>query len=526
MKKNIKIVTILMSIALIGIIGFQAFWIRDSYRKNLVRFDKDVKRALVSSINMEKTIRYLASRPNVYIKYNGNLPVFLVDSTGVIENKSNQQSSQDNYVITGEYSADGLAYYNKDSTKVTMVESVKEWSIKDNSGGKIFFDQTQTIAELRVDIEGERVYNYLYEKIITPNAPIYSQVNYSHLDSIYRQELDRLDINTPFVMGSWNTHSQSFDYINNEEANLKSLIKGYSVYINPDDFLNSEVLLTNFPGKTGFIVKKLGGTLFASLLMILITLGSFGFALYTIFNQKRLSEIKNDFIGNMTHELKTPISTVSLAIEALQNFDVLKDKKRTKQYLDISNNENARLGMMVEKVLKISAFEKKEIKLSFESTDTHHLIQQITKNVEVQINNKGGHLYLDLSSENFYIEADQVHLTNVIYNLIDNAIKYSPEKPEITVFTKDHGHNLMIGVQDRGIGIASHHQKKIYDKFYRVPTGNVHNIKGYGLGLSYVADIVKKHNGVIKLESEPGKGSLFKIFLPLLREKQKNLKLS
>ena len=258
--------------------------------------------------------------------------------------------------------------------------------------------------------------------------------------------------------------------------------------------------------------------------MILITLGSFGFALYTIFNQKRLSEMKNDFIGNMTHELKTPISTVSLAIEALQNFDVLNNKKRTQQYLDISKNETARLGMMVDKVLKISAFEKKEIKLNFEITDTHQLIQQITENVEILINNKGGHLHLDLSAEKYQIEADQIHLTNVIYNLIDNAIKYSLEKPEITVFTKDSGNQLMMAVQDRGIGIAGNQQKRIYDKFYRVHTGNVHNVKGYGLGLSYVADIVKKHNGTIKLESEPDKGSLFKIFFPTIREKPKTLK--
>jgi len=513
MKKNIKFVIILMSFAMIGIIGFQIFWVKNSFRQNIERFDKDVKDALLSSLNKEKTQRYYKANTQFVVKYSGNLPFIIVDSS-LHNSKIYMSDSTEDLIITKNFE-DSVRNSHVDSTSFTIIDGLDKRRIYSESGTKNFvFDYENTTAHLRIDIQANDVFDYIYQDA-RPFGPVYSQINYSDLDSIYKFELTKNNIDIQFVMGSWNTISQTFVYINNDEANIDRLVKGYSAFINPGDILNQEVLLTYFPLKSKYIVKKMGGILFASIFMILIILGSFGFALLTILKQKRLSEIKNDFINNMTHELKTPISTVSLAIEALQKFDILNDKERTKQYLDISRNENARLGMIVEKVLKISAFEKKEINLNFEKTDCHHLIQQITKNVEVQINNKGGKLNLDLSAKRYFAEADQIHLTNVIYNLIDNAIKYSPYEPEITVFTKDTPGKLMIAVKDKGIGIAVQQQKRIFDKFYRVPTGNLHNVKGYGLGLSYVADILKKHNGLVKLDSEQGKGSLFKIYIPL-----------
>ena len=515
MKKNIKFVIILMSFALIGIIGFQIFWVKNSYKQNTERFDKDVKNALAVSLNKEKTQRYFNSSSKFIVKYNSNLPYILTDSS-VQNSKIYISDTTGSLVITRDFETSAIDS-NIDSTSFTIIEgSEKRKSYSETVHKKIVFDYANTVSELRIDIQHYDDLDYFYQDVV-PYGPVYSQINYFDLDSLYRFELTKNNIDLQYVMGSWNTVSQSFVYINNEKANIDKLIKGYSAYINPGDILNQEVLLTYFPSKSKYIIKKMGGILFASIFMILIILGSFGFALLTILKQKRLSEIKNDFINNMTHELKTPISTVSLAIEALQNFDILNDKEKTKQYLDISRNENARLGMIVEKVLKISAFEKKQINLNFEKTDCHQLIHQITKNVEVQINSKGGTLNLDLCAKRYFVEADQIHLTNVIYNLIDNAIKYSPYDPEIKVFTKDTPNRLMIAVQDKGIGIATNQQKRIFDKFYRVPTGNLHNVKGYGLGLSYVADIVNKHNGIIKLDSDQGKGSLFKIYIPLER---------
>ncbi|MFC2120519.1 sensor histidine kinase [Bacteroidota bacterium] len=498
MNKKIKIVTILMSIALLGIIGFQIFWISNFYKQNLERFEKDVNYILYTSLNKEKLHRI----------------------------KSFREGSGSIAVISGSYNSGIIKNINNDSTEISVSTNSANPNKLENYNQRIIIDQANVSSEFRFDIKSDESFNYIIEEVFTLQPSISRQINYHDLDSIYKKELKMRDIDIPFIMGIWNPMIQSFIYLNDENPNLEKLTKGIIGNINTGDFLNQHVLMNYFPSKSKYMVKKLGGVFFASLLMILITLGSFVFALSTIISQRRLSEIKNDFINNMTHELKTPISTVSLAIEALQNFDVLKDKKRTRQYLDISKNENARLGMMVEKVLKISAFEKKEIKLNFEKTDIHHLIHTITENVEVQINNKGGILNLDLSAGNYYIEADQVHITNVIYNLVDNAIKYSLTEPEITVFTKDADNSIMIAVQDRGIGIASQQQKRIFDKFYRVPTGNVHNVKGYGLGLSYVADIIKKHNGSIKLESEPKKGSLFKIFIPLSRPELKNGKLN
>ncbi|HEY6955727.1 MAG TPA: HAMP domain-containing sensor histidine kinase, partial [Flavisolibacter sp.] len=227
----------------------------------------------------------------------------------------------------------------------------------------------------------------------------------------------------------------------------------------------------------------------------------------------RLSEIKNEFISNITHELKTPIATVSVAIEALRSFNANMDPERTKEYLDISSNELQRLSLLVDKVLKLSMFEKREIELQYEPLDMRSLVDEVTASLRLQFEKHHAEVTIN-STGDTSLEADRLHLVSVIFNLLDNALKYSNEAPRINVNIIGEEKNVNLVIEDSGIGIPEEYRGRIFEKFFRVPTGNLHNAKGYGLGLSYVSHVINKHNGNISVESIPGDGSKFIIRLP------------
>jgi two-component system phosphate regulon sensor histidine kinase PhoR len=230
--------------------------------------------------------------------------------------------------------------------------------------------------------------------------------------------------------------------------------------------------------------------------------------------QRKLTQLKNDFISNITHELKTPIATVSVAIEAMKNFDVLGNPRRTQEYLNISANELQRLSLLVDKVLRLSMFEKKEIEFRKESFDIAKMAGEVIDSMKLQFEKQQATVSLEVTGSNFFIEADQRHIASVIYNLLDNALKYSKENPVINVHVINRETFLELRVTDNGIGIAAEYREKIFEQFFRVPSGDRHNIKGYGLGLSYANHIVRNHMGFIELETEPEKGSTFIIKLP------------
>jgi two-component system phosphate regulon sensor histidine kinase PhoR len=257
-----------------------------------------------------------------------------------------------------------------------------------------------------------------------------------------------------------------------------------------------------------------------SAVLILTIMFAFSYTITTIFRQKKISEIKNDFINNMTHELKTPISTISLACEALSDPVMRSSEKRMKNFVRMISDENQRLGVLVENVLRSAILDRGEMDLNVDRINLHELAQNVIKNIAIQVNKKGGSIKTDLQAVNPVIMGDRIHLTNVIYNMLDNAIKYSPDSPLVKVSTKDHRNGMLISFSDKGIGVSKENQKKIFDKLYRVPTGDIHDVKGFGLGLSYVKVIVEKHHGEIWVESELNKGSTFNIYLPANHEEQ------
>ncbi len=272
--------------------------------------------------------------------------------------------------------------------------------------------------------------------------------------------------------------------------------------------------VATFSDYTPYLLQKITPHVLFSLFLITLTAFSFWLIYQNLRQQQRLTELKNDFISNVTHELKTPITTVGVAIEALSNFNVLHNPEQTKEYLTISKNELNRLSMLVDKVLKMAIFEQQALDLRLEPVDLTELTTQILDSMKLQFEKCKASVDFDCTGDAFTVNADRIHLTNVIYNLLENALKYSPKYPEIQVRLAQHHGNIELSVQDNGVGIPTEYQKKIFEKFFRVPTGDVHNVKGHGLGLSYVASIVTQHGGTIDVQSEVGNGSRFVIVIP------------
>jgi len=269
-----------------------------------------------------------------------------------------------------------------------------------------------------------------------------------------------------------------------------------------------------FPTKQSYIMNKMGIWIFSSSIILIIIM-FFSYTINIILKQKRLSEIKNDFINNITHEFKTPISTISLSAEVLLNPDIINQPERLKNYAKIIQDENNRLKNQVDKVLQLATIERDKLKLENEPIDIHQLIIDSVKSFELLVKQQEGVITTYFNATDFIFYGDKIHISNALYNLIDNAIKYSPEKPEISISTSPYKDGIEISVRDNGIGISDEAHKQIFEKFYREPTGNVHNIKGFGLGLNYVKTIVEAYNGTVRLVIKKGEGSTFIIKLPL-----------
>ena len=269
-----------------------------------------------------------------------------------------------------------------------------------------------------------------------------------------------------------------------------------------------------FPNRSNYLLAQTGLTIIPTFILTALLIGIFAYTIMVIFKQKKLSIIRNDFINNMTHELKTPISTISLASQMLQDGTVSNTQKTIEHLSQVINQESKRLSFQVEKVLQMAVFNEGRIKFKFKEFDVNEMINSVAANFEIRVKNKNGILETDISAKNPVMKGDEVHITNVVFNLLDNAVKYSKEIPEIKITTENKKDNIVISVQDKGIGINKEHHEQIFDKFYRVPTGNIHNVKGFGLGLSYVKKIVDMHNGTIKIESELNKGTKFSIYFP------------
>jgi len=505
------VLIVLISFSLIGLIAIQIYWIQNSVALRDTQFRSSVQIALKEVNNaLERDETHERMRRSDI----GKRIRAQIDSIS-------DQKTESQLWVSDNSTRDSLTVLSNDGNSLLRLNSERR---------ELSLPNPMVVAhERKVEEKEKDVPNYFPEreqKIITElltglvnidhNSDILNRYDEQKVDSMLNLYLSDIGgINATYQFGI-------FDLFDNPLLVSKNLLdvsplyeNGFKVRLFPDDFTQpTRYLRIWFPNQGSYLVRTLWPLLTSSTIFLIAIILAFAYSIRTIFRQKKVSEIKNDFINNMTHELKTPISTISLACEALADPVMSKSKERHNQYVGMIRDENKRLGVLVENVLRSAVLDRQEMELSYEEINLNEVIETAIRNIELQIHNKGGTIEFNSSEGLNTISGDRIHLTNVVYNLLDNAIKYSSENPKVTVTTSKDESSVMMSVSDNGIGIKRDQQDKIFDKLYRVPTGDIHNIKGFGLGLSYVKAIIEKHLGVVSVKSELGKGSTFTIQIP------------
>ncbi len=339
-----------------------------------------------------------------------------------------------------------------------------------------------------------------------------SDIDANLLEFLLRSEFEKRNIQADFEYGIYDCTHEKMVYGN--YVKLSDKVSKREQNPNLPKWVNAGYYFgVQFPNREAQILNQMGIWSFSSA-VLLIVIVFFGYTLFVILKQKRLSEIQKDFINNMTHEFKTPISTIAVSTEVLKDTNIVQQPERLLQYATIIENENKRLKQHVERVLQMAKLDKEDVGLKKETVNLHEIIQEVAQSIDLALQERQGSIQLNLNAPSSNLPADRHHLTNVIFNLLDNAIKYCTSKPSITIQTELNAGTLSLTVKDNGIGISDENKRRIFQKFYRVPTGNVHDVKGFGLGLHYVKQIVEAHRGRITVASEPGKGCAFTILLP------------
>jgi two-component system phosphate regulon sensor histidine kinase PhoR len=355
------------------------------------------------------------------------------------------------------------------------------------------------------------------KEIENRNVPLINRIpNRDKLDTLIKRELINKNINTDYDF--WVKLANKDSLIYQHIASPGAALLPKNVYrfplFNKDVIRDPGMLYIHFPKKNTLIIDNMFVTLASSAGLLLVLIFIFAYTILAIIRQKKLSEMKTDFINNMTHEFKTPVATIMIASEALKDPEVTSDKARISRLAGIIYDENVRLGNHIERVLSVARLEKKEIKLEFNPVKINELVTAVVDSMSLQLQKRKAEVTLELDAVEDTIMGDELHLSNVIYNLIDNANKYSVDTPRINIATRNNQKYFYLEVKDEGIGMTKEQTKRIFDQFYRVPTGNLHDVKGFGLGLNYVQDIVTEMNGSIKVHSEKEKGTAFEVCLP------------
>jgi len=481
-KLSIPATVFLIALTILLITAFQAYWLSNNYRE-----EKRLFTARTNILFRETIFRLQAVKLNL----DSNISLRISDRAGMtgISNVL-QETIRDSVHVMHTVQA-------VPAVRSTMRVLMNAPSLPTADTMNMPYRVTKGVAA------SGRVFDFLADV-----DSLRDSITVKEITDRYQQALTREKMDVPFVVNTLPIDTittmapvQTFP----GELDDNTVIIGFTKPI------RYQVLFEN---NTWYLLKRISQPILVSFLLLAITIFSFLLLYRNLKQQQRLAQLKNDFISNMTHELKTPIATVSVAIEALRNFDALEDLQTTLEYLDISANEMNRLALLVDKVLKLSMFENREIPLNKESFDLTDLTRNVMISMKLQFEKQRAVTTLKRTGHNFVITADKLHMTSVLYNLLDNALKYSAQDPNILIHIIDHKQYLELRVTDNGIGIAREYKNKIFEKFFRVPSGNRHNIKGYGLGLSYVSHIVQSHQGLIEVESELNKGSTFSIKLP------------
>ncbi|MBD8489584.1 HAMP domain-containing histidine kinase [Echinicola sp. CAU 1574] len=562
-----KIIILLMSLACVGLVAFQYYWVANAIKINQERFEQNVYQSLAASImKLEKgetsdIILNAVAKDTSFqhelfqkiepIQFNIRRQVSIERRPSMVDSifrdrvpqvsqtfmrmiaarggKPQNQFELQKYfemppsIARQLFTPDEMAIYLQEKEKyldfVAKQDSFKQ--VQDyamNREALIIeeYNVSENVAEniVKANKKIELVEVVMTQLFADSEQNILRRIDTADLHKDIRSQLKKRGITGNFELAILDS-DDSLIRINHVEDIQFIKKNGIKAELFPGDLVGEEnYMLINFPSKQAYLLQQIWLPLSSSLLFLLIIILCFVYAIQVIIRQKKLSETKNDFINNMTHEFKTPIATVSLAVEALQDPELVNQDAFRNRYLGIIKDENKRLGTQVEKVLQAAALDKKDFKLKFEQVDLVNLIKDAKRHFDLQVEKKGGAIHLDMDVRNPYLEADAFHLTNIINNLLDNANKYTKEEPNIGLKIVESLEGFTITISDNGMGMSKESVKKIFEKFYRVPTGNVHDVKGFGLGLAYVKTMVEEHHGTIAVESEINKGSTFTITLP------------
>jgi two-component system phosphate regulon sensor histidine kinase PhoR len=391
------------------------------------------------------------------------------------------------------------------------------------------FNENVTIALMNVAKEFEKLGGTLpaYDlvKQVSSNyfvVDINNVIDANNLEYFLRREFERVGIRSDFEYGIYNCDTRKMaygKYISYNESEKGEALHPKEQLPVYDKFLY--YFGVRFPNRTTQVLSAMRLSIVFSVIL-LFTILFFLYSMFIILRQKRLSEMQKDFINNMTHEFKTPISTIKVSSEVFMNAPEVTANKRLKQYAQIIRDQNDRLNEQVEKVLQLARIEKNTFSLQLEKLDMADVLRTVLEGTRIQIEKSGGTLIAAVPDTKVCVQADRLHLTNILHSLLDNAMKYCKDSPKMKVTLKEEaGNKARLVIEDEGIGIEPQHLKKIFEKFYRVPTGNVHNVKGFGLGLFYVKNVCRSHGWKIHIDSEPGKGTTVEVLFPTLPENSK-----
>ena len=523
MSRRIFILLIvLMGTALVGIIAVQIYWINNSIEIREKQFSNDVKFALsqVSEIIQEREFddyfkEYAPMIDGVQRSLETGKKDFFFQQYDTVKNEvfTFRQS-----ILENSYKP-SASLFDSDSVTFKTFFSEKQKEISKYTNFNNGDDLNELSPEERIRMVGrltnlEKVQYESIFKDVAPRKPIYDRISYNEIKINLDHELKVMGIEADFEFGVY--HEGLATKLKSERFR-KERSKSYGVPLFVDNEGSSDYqLFVSFPGKEKYIIATISNILIFAAVFILIIILAFASALYQLIRQKQISEIKTDFINNMTHEFKTPIATINLALDAIKNPKIINDKEKILRYTSMIRQENKRMHGQVENVLRISKLEKNQLDLTSKVTDIHEVVEEAITHVDLIVKDKGGYINVDLGAKQTEVMASKFHLTNVLVNMLDNAMKYTQESPKIDLITSNAGRNVIIKVKDQGIGMSKSVQKNVFDKFYREQKGNIHDVKGHGLGLSYVKKIVEHHHGSVYVESEKGKGSTFTVKLPLI----------
>ncbi|MDG2193860.1 MAG: HAMP domain-containing sensor histidine kinase [Polaribacter sp.] len=513
------LIVALMSFSLIGIIAVQVYWIGNAVEVKKRQFKNDVQKSL-ARVSERVNEKEYSEFQRVFQPY--------------FENKGNSTNKELRKIILEQIDTSGK---QKASYSVTIIEDVIKLPnlesdsvfLKRITGREDFFQSNK--IETGIDFSknsnissftktnwfsdvDDRIGIRAYQQFKTL-TPIHQRINNRELNSALKDEFSKRGIKIDFKYGVYSKDGLLTKLKSGYYTVDKTNSIGYPLLIK-DDGGSDFTLYVTFPDQKEHILADISNILLLSVFFIFIIIVAFSSSLYQLVMQKRISEIKTDFINNMTHEFKTPIATINLALDAIKNPKIISDSEKVTRYVKMIREENKRMHGQVETVLRISRLEKNQLEISKTPINIHDIIEEAISHVHLLASNKSGDITKRFHAVQSEVLGSHLHLTNVVVNILENALKYSEASPNIEVFTESTSKFFTIKIKDDGIGMSKNAQKYVFNKFYREHKGNVHNVKGHGLGLAYVKEIIENHHGTVFVESEKGKGSTFTVKLPLI----------